>query len=123
MHKQNLVNQKTVSRSRPFEMDSENKNGSIGTLLAVTREELKGKLKPAEICVDKQTLIEATRAQNKALLSIHEQLHRLEGKLDGVEENLTKCMDEVDVKLEQWGVRFENLEKKTEVCYIIARER
>ena len=102
-------------------MKLEDENGSIGELLAVTNEELKGKLKPAEVCVDKQTLIEATRAQNKALLFIHEQLNRLGGKLDGVEANLTKRIDEIEVKLEQWGARVENLEKKTEVCCIIIR--
>lgn len=89
--------------------------GIIGELLATTGKELKGKLKPAEVVVENQTLIEATRAQNKALIFIHEQLQSLHCKLDVVEANFTKRIGEVEVKIGQWGDRVVALEKKVEV--------
>ena len=90
-------------------------HGSIGDLLAATNEELKGKLRPAEICVDKETLVESARVQNKALIFIYENLNKLQSKLDSIEGNLSKQIDEVEVQINQWGSRVEHLERKTEV--------
>ena len=87
----------------------------IDELLSFTNEELKGKLKPAEVIVDKETLIEASRAQNKALIFIHEKLQSLHRKLNAVEAKFTARVDEVEVQLGQWGNRVEILEKKAEV--------
>lgn len=97
-------------------MDSEDAhdNSSISKLLATTGEELKGKLQPAVVRVDEATLVEATRAQNQALLFLHAQLARLENKLDEVNTNVTKRMDDVEVKLQQWGSRVERLESRGE---------
>lgn len=79
-----------------------------------TSEQLKGRL-VQEVVVDKQTLVEAARAQNKTLLLIHEQLHKLQAKLDGVEEHFTKRIEGVDAQIEQWGCRVEALEARAEV--------
>ena len=103
-----------ISTNRKWKME-------LGALLADTKEKLKGKLQPAEWKVDKQTLVEITRAQNEALLSIHQQLSRLEAKFDGVKEHLTKCIDDIDIKVEQLGAKVENLEGKTEVCSLYYR--
>ena len=91
----------------------------LGELLSFTDDELKGKLRPAEVVVDNETLVEATRAQNKALMFINEQLQCLQYKLDAVEAKFTKRVDEVEVMINQWGDRVEFLEKKAEVCCII----
>jgi len=89
---------------------------SIVNLLANTDEQLKGQLKPAELVVDKQTLVDATRVQNQALIFIYSQLQSLNNKLDGVEANLSRRIDEVDIKLGQWGDRIHLLEEKSKVC-------
>ena len=89
---------------------------SIIHLLANTDEQLKGQLKPAELVVDKQTLVDATRVQNQALIFIYSQLQSLDNKLDGVEANLSRRIDEVDIKLGQWGDRINILEERSKVC-------
>jgi len=98
------------------ESSSSNDETSIVHLLANTDEQLKGQLKPAELVVDKQTLVDATRVQNQALIFIYSQLQSLNNKLDGVEANLTRRIDEVDIKLGQWGDRINLLEEKSKVC-------
>lgn len=98
------------------EGSSSNDETSIVHLLANTDEQLKGQLKPAELVVDKQTLVDATRVQNQALIFIYSQLQSLNNKLDGVEANLTRRIDEVDIKLGQWGDRINLLEEKSKVC-------
>jgi len=69
------------------------------------RAELKGNLRPAEVTVDKQALVDVARMQNKALILIHEQLESLHVKLEKVEVCFTNRLDE--------------LEKKAQVSYII----
>ena len=91
----------------------------IGELLAITGEDLKGKLKPAEVIVDKQTIIDATRAQNNVLLLMYEKLTRLEHEIDGVRVHVTKRVDGVESELRKWGTRVENLEKRAEVFYVV----
>ena len=108
------------------EGSSSNDETNIIHLLADTDEKLKGQLKPAELVVDKQTLVDATKVQNQALIFIYSQLQSLNNKLDGgVEANLSRRIDEVDIKLGQWGDRIHLLEEKSKVrcsicaCYII----
>ena len=98
------------------EGSSSNDETNIIHLLANTDEQLKGQLKPAELVVDKQTLVDATRVQNQALVFIYSQLQSLNNKLDGVEANLSRRLDEVDIKLGQWGDRIHLLEEKSNVC-------
>lgn len=87
-----------------------NENDSIVSLLAATDEELKGKLVPAQVVVDKETLVEASRVQNRALVFIYEKLSTLETRIDGVEDVLTKRVDGIEAKLGQFGTRIEKLE-------------
>ena len=84
----------------------------IVDLLAAASEELKGKLVPAQVVVEKETLVEASRAQNKALLFIYEKLATLETRIDGVEDVLAKRVDGIEAKLGQWGTRVESLEEQ-----------
>ena len=98
------------------EDSSSNDETSIVNLLANTDEQLKGQFKPAELVVDKQTLVDATRVQNQVLIFIYSQLQILNNKLDGVEANLTRRIDEVDIKIGQWGDRINLLEEKSKVC-------
>jgi len=105
-----IVNNKDEGSSSNYD------EASIVNLLANTDEQLKGQLKPAELVVDKQTLVDATRVQNQALIFIYSQLQSLNNKLDGVEANLTRRIDEVDIKLGQWGDKINLLEEKSKVC-------
>ena len=86
---------------------------SIVELLINTDEELKGKL---QIIVDRETLVNTTRVQNKALLFIHNQLKSLQDKLDGVEAKFTTRLDDIEVKLGQCGDRCDVIEKKSEAA-------
>ena len=100
-HKPKLVDHEATSET------------SIVELLINTDEELKGKL---QIIVDRETLVNTTRVQNKALLFIHNQLKSLQDKLDGVEAKFTTRLDDVEVKLGQCGDRCDVIEKKSEAA-------
>lgn len=92
---------------------------NIPELLAFADNELKGELKPAEAVVSHTQLVAASRTHNAALTTVHSAIIKLQKDLDEMSTALSKRMDNIEAKVDQWGVRVEDLEKRCVVCEIL----
>ena len=88
----------------------------VSELLAFTSNELKGELKPAEVVVSHSQIVAASRAHNVTLINIHSAITKLQNDMDEMRTALSKRIDNLETKVDRWGVRVEDLEKRCTVC-------
>lgn len=53
---------------------------------------------------------------NSALIAIYDKLSHLQNDVNEIRASLTKRIDDVNVKIDNWSARVEDLERRCEVC-------